>query len=125
MRSIMQKKNGTCYLCRKLYGDDSKKDIIHEHHAIYGHAQRKLSEIFGLKVYLCLAHHLTGPDAVHKNPKISEMVKADAQRVFTRHYTNFDFMEIFGRNYIYDEPKAEEDDGKGFIWTEGLDDGNE
>ncbi len=99
----MQEKDGSCYLCRKLYDDDSRKDIIHEHHAIYGHAQRKLSELYGLKVYLCLAHHLTGPDAVHKNPKISMMVKRDAQLVFTSAYPDLDFMKIFGKNYVYEE----------------------
>lgn len=96
----MQTKDGTCYLCKKLHDDYSVKPVIQEHHAIYGRANRKMSEKFGLKVYLCLEHHLAGPEAVHKNPEISEMVKRDAQLVFTRHYTNFDWMEIFGKNYL-------------------------
>lgn len=100
MKSIMQTKDGTCYLCKKLHDDYSVKPVIHEHHAIYGRAQRKLSEKFGLKTYLCVEHHLTGPEAVHTNPEISEMVKRDAQLVFTRHYTNFNWMEIFGKNYL-------------------------
>lgn len=60
MKSIMHdKKEGTCYLCKRLCGDYYRK-TTQEHHAIFGTAGRRLSERYGLKVYLCMEHHTTG-----------------------------------------------------------------
>lgn len=99
MKSIMQAKDGTCYLCMKLNQDFSVKPDIEEHHCIYGTARRKLSEKYGLKVYLCKAHHLTGDNAAHRNVRISEMLKVAAQNAFEKRYPDLDFLEIFGKNY--------------------------
>lgn len=96
--SIMQRKDGTCYLCRKLHGDWSRKQPIHEHHVFGGVANRPLSEEYGLKVYLCMEHHVAGPEAVHTNKEIMDMVRKDAQRKFEKEY-DLDFREIFGKNY--------------------------
>lgn len=98
--SIMQGKDRTCYLCRKLNGDMSQKRDIHEHHVFGGTARRTLSEQYGLKVYLCPAHHLTGPDAVHRNARIMAMVRKDGQEAFERCYPELDFREIFGKSYL-------------------------
>ena len=43
MKSIMHRKEGTCYLCVKLHSDYSEK-CTQEHHAIHGAGRRKLSE---------------------------------------------------------------------------------
>lgn len=52
-KSIMQdKEDGQCYLCRILHGDYSIKPVREEHHVIGGTANRRLSEKYGLKVYL-------------------------------------------------------------------------
>lgn len=51
MKSIMQKKDGTCYLCRRLHGDTAPK-ATQCRHVVFGTANRKLSEKHGLKVYL-------------------------------------------------------------------------
>ena len=98
----MQPKDGRCYLCMKLHDDYSVKPV-HEHHVIYGTANRKLSEKYGLKVYLCISkHHEWGNEAVHINPRIRWMVCADAQKAFEKAYPGQSFRKIFGRNYVYE-----------------------
>lgn len=102
MKSIMDKKDGTCYLCRKLNKDYSLK-LTQEHHCLYGgtSGNRKQAEKYGLKVNLCIPHHLAGHElAVHQNEWISDYLKKDAQRVFTGYYPNLDFRTIFGKNYL-------------------------
>lgn len=98
MKSIMQQKDGACYLCMKLNCDYSDK-VTEEHHAIFGTAQRQLSEDYGLKVYLCLKHHTQGPEAVHNNYKNARLVQAAAQEAFEKHFPEKDFRAIFGKNY--------------------------
>lgn len=102
-KSIMHRKDGTCYLCAKLHGGDFwHYEVLHEHHVIYGDwgALRDLSEHYGLKVYLCLPHHEDSKEAVHKNDKIRQMLCEDAQRTFEEHYPDLDFKTIFGKNYL-------------------------
>lgn len=101
MKSIMHdKKSGTCYLCVLLNGDHSRK-TTQEHHVIFGKGNRKLSERYGLKVYLCIAHHLHdgGPYAVHRNKDISDMLCMEAQKAFEKTYPNESFRAVFGCNY--------------------------
>lgn len=97
--SIMQGKDKTCYLCRKLHQDYSQKKILHEHHVFGGTANRTLSEKYGLKVWLCVDHHLTGPDAVHRNADIMHLLRKDGQQAFETVYPELDFVKIFGKNY--------------------------
>lgn len=104
MKSIMHnKKDRTCYLCMMLHNDDGIKTVLQEHHIFGGTANRKLSERYGLKVYLCLDHHLTGADAVHRNAKVAVLLKREGQRAFQKKYPNIDFIKIFGRSYLTDE----------------------
>lgn len=98
-KSIMQKKDGTCYLCRKLYNGDWIQET-EEHHVMFGTADRKLSEHYGLKVYLCLAHHRNSDEAVHKNNYNDKLLKMDAERIFIKHYSKEKWMEVFGKNYL-------------------------
>lgn len=102
-RSIMHgKQDGTCYLCMKLHGDYGWKSVLHEHHVMFGHGSRKLSERYGLKIYLCLQHHTYdgGAEAVHRNNEIRRYTEAEAQKAFEAYYPNLDFRKIFGRNAI-------------------------
>lgn len=103
MKSIMDKKDGTCYLCRMLYGDDMQK-TVQEHHIFYGTAKRKLSEKYGLKVYLCLYHH-TGDingskEAVHRNQKMADLLHEEGQKAFIKQYSEKDFLQIFGKSWL-------------------------
>jgi len=125
-KSIMHQKDGTCYLCMMLKGDYDDHKITEEHHAVFGTANRKLAEHYGLKVYLCPEHHKTGKEAVHKNYKIARRLQQDAQKVFEAKYPNLSFREIFGINYkTEDEPVAtsqkEEPKEPGFRFIERED----
>lgn len=102
-KSIMhQKDTGTCYLCMKLHGDYDRKSILHEHHVMYGGGRRALSEKYGLKIYLCLRHHVYdgGPEAVHRNNAVRRYTEAEAQRAFEAFYPNLVFKDIFGKNVV-------------------------
>ena len=99
MKSIMQQDDGTCYLCMKLNCDYGPKLYTEEHHAIFGTAQKTLSEKYGLKVYLCLQHHREGPQAVHNNYKNARLIQAEAQEAFEKHFPELNFRDIFGKNY--------------------------
>lgn len=115
MISIMQsKEDGACYLCMELHGDYSRQAVLEEHHVIYGHGKRNLSERYGLKVYLCPAHHQYSPEAVHHNfvngTKYGDYLKQQAQKRFMEFYPKLNFMEIFGKNYLEDEVQQAQGD---------------
>ena len=66
-----------CYLC----GRNANADYygLDEHHIFFGTANRRLSEKYGLKVYLCHDRcHLNG---VHKSAEMDKNLKAEAQRI--------------------------------------------
>ena len=98
--SILQKKDGYCYLCMKLHNDYIRK-ITQEHH-IFGGPNRPISEAEGMKVYLCLEHHIYGPEAVHRNNKTMRYLQQAAQREYEKTHTRKQFMRLFGRNYLED-----------------------
>ena len=102
MKSIMQQNDGRCYLCMRLNMDYSIQNGIEEHHAIFNAKNRALSEKYGLKVYLCRAHHRQSPEAVHENRKMRTIVEDAAQRAFEAKFPELDFREIFGKNYKID-----------------------
>lgn len=96
--SILHAKDGTCYLCTKLYGDNSYR-FTQEHH-IYGGPNRDISEAEGLKVYLCIAHHTDGPQAVHNNHDNMLILQQDGQRAYERSHTREEFIALIGKNYL-------------------------
>lgn len=101
IKSIMQnKEDGQCYLCRLLDKDYSIKPMREEHHVMGGTANRRLSEKYGLKVYLCPEHHLYGLKAVHSNAAVAELLHKEAQKTFEESYPDLDFLKIFGKNYL-------------------------
>ena len=90
-KSIMQTEK-ECFICGTTYD-------LHEHHCIYGSANRKQSERFGLKIWLCRMHH-TGSSGIHFNKELDTKVKKLAQEKFEEVYgANTSFIEIFGKNY--------------------------
>lgn len=107
MKSIIQdKKDRQCYICKNFLGDYSEKRDLEEHHIFEGVANRKLSEKYGLKVYLCRHHH-TGDingsrDAVHSkgDNDFDLKLKQIAQVAFEQDHSREDFMRAFGRNYL-------------------------
>ena len=98
MKSIIQTEK-ECYLCRYLYDFENTRNL-HDHHIFFGTANRKLSEKYGLKVYLCINHHTEGLGAVHKNIDYDYILKKIAQKKFEETHTRKEFMHIFGRNFL-------------------------
>jgi len=95
--------------------DYSIKNDLEEHHAIFNAKNRKLSEKFGLKTYLCRAHHRESAEAVHKNRANRAIVEDAAQRAFEKHFPELDFIAIFGKNFkIEHEERKTKDDINGF-----------
>lgn len=94
----MHKKDNQCYICAKK-GIDIYHFDLEEHH-VFGGPNRKLSEHYGLKVYLCINHHRCGREAVHKNTQIMQDLHEDGQRAFEKANPGLNFREIFGKNYL-------------------------
>lgn len=99
--SILHDKNHTCYLCMMLDGNHKLHRQLHEHH-IFSGPNRIHSEEYGLKVYLCLEHHMTGKLAVHNCRETRELLHKIGQREFEKTHSREKFMEVFGRNYLDD-----------------------
>ena len=73
-----------------------------EHHVFNG-PNRKLSELYGCKVYLChIGCHMYGKNAVHSNPQVARALKEKVQKLTMKKYgwKVSDFVRIFGKNYI-------------------------
>lgn len=92
MKSIIQK-NKECYVCRTTYG-------LHDHHIFYGTSNRKQSEKYGLKVWLCGADHNLSNRGVHFNKELDLELKQLAQRKFEETHSREEFMREFGRNWL-------------------------
>lgn len=91
-KSIMQTEK-ECFVCGTTLN-------LHKHHVIYGTANRKLSEKYGLVVWLCQEDH-TGEDGVHFNKVLDTHLKKVAQERFEAEYgQNISFREVFGKNFI-------------------------
>lgn len=94
MKSIIQAKK-ECYICG-LYAP------VEEHHIFFGTANRKMSEKYGLKVYLCEEHH-RGTIGVHGKlgHSLDVRLKKDAEKQFLRQgHTIEEFISLFGKNYL-------------------------
>lgn len=92
MKSIIQKSK-ECFVCRTVYG-------LHEHHIFYGTSNRKLSEKYGLKVWLCGADHNMSNRGVHFNKELDIKLKQLAQRKFEETHTREEFRTIFGKSWL-------------------------
>lgn len=96
-KSIIQTDRTHCFICGKNAHDDYWG--LDEHHVFFG-ANRKKSEEYGLKVYICHdSCHLNG---VHKHAELNRKVQAIVQKRAMQYYgwTIDDFIGLFGRNYI-------------------------
>ena len=90
MKSIIQT-NKECWVCGSPY--------VEVHHVIYGTAKRRLSDKYGLTVYLCHKHH-TGEEGVHSNPVLDRTLKQLAQKKFEEIYSRETFMNVFKKSYL-------------------------
>lgn len=92
MKSILQK-DRECLVCH------TTKDL-HEHHVFYGNANRKMSEKYGLKIWLCGYHHNMSDEGIHFNKSLDLEVKKIAQAEFEKKHTREEFREIFGKSWL-------------------------
>ena len=93
MKSIIQTEK-ECYKCKTTY-------CLEEHH-IFGGSNRKISEKYGLKVYLCHYHHNEPPDGVHFNKEFMQKLHKLGQKAYMKKYnkTIENFIKEFGKNYL-------------------------
>ena len=96
MKSIIQSEK-ECFACGIQYG-------LHLHHCFFGNPNRKLSDKYGLTVWLCPRHHNMSSEGVHFNKPFDDYLKQLAQRRFEAvHGDRKTFMAVFGRNYLEEE----------------------
>lgn len=100
--SIMQKKDGRCWLCMRLHADHRVRTGLQTHHVYFGAGRREISEENGFTVYLCWNHHLYagGPEAVHRNHEICRRLQEETQRKFEQTHTREEFINLIGRSYL-------------------------
>jgi hypothetical protein len=95
MKSIIQSEK-KCYLT-------GRTDNLHEHHVFFG-KNRKLSEKYGLKIWLVGELHNLGDYGVHGKygHDLDQKIKREVQIKAMEYYgwSVEDFIGIFGRNYI-------------------------
>jgi hypothetical protein len=107
MKSIIQDEK-ECFVCAHKLIQAPERDnrgfyVLECHHVFAGTANRKMSEKYGLKVWLCHEHH-TGDTGVHFNETLNELLKEIAQRRFEEYYKGVynrsDFIRFFGKNHL-------------------------
>lgn len=93
-KSILQTEK-ECFIC-------GSQIWLEEHHIFGGNPNRKLSESYGLKVWLCHGCHNEPPTGVHHNAVLNNHLKAEAQKRAMKQYgwTVDDFRVVFGKNYL-------------------------
>ena len=91
MKSILMDKEEGCLVCGNPY--------VEEHHVFFGTADRKLSEQYGLKVYLCAKHH-RGNTGAHFDSSLDKFLKKMAQEKFEEQHSHDEFIRLFMRDYL-------------------------
>ena len=93
-KSIMQTEK-ECYIT-------GSTDNLHLHHILFGTGLRKLSDKYGLTVWLRADWHNMADYGVHFNKELDLKLKQKAQKKAMKHYgwSVEDFIDIFGKNYL-------------------------
>ena len=90
-RSIVQEER-ECWFC-------GARVSLEEHHIFAGGANRKISEKYGLKVYLCHKHH-TGEEGAQYDREKNLQLKRIAQQRFDEIYSHELWMNVIRKNYL-------------------------
>lgn len=99
-KSIIQEER-KCYFC-------SSERNLEEHHIFGGVANRKISEKYGLKVFLCRDCH-TGKQGAQYYKERNLELKQEAQKAFVKLYGTKKWMDLIKKNYtgVWDyEPES-------------------
>jgi hypothetical protein len=92
MKSVLQTEK-ECFVCGTTFN-------LHDHHIFFGTSNRKQSEKYGMKVWLCQEHH-TGSAGVHFNKDLDMHLKKFAQTHFEANLgARTAFRSIFGKSYL-------------------------
>ena len=91
-KSIMQNAK-ECYVTGSPQG-------LHKHHIFEGTANRRLSEKYGMWVWLRTDWHNMSDYGVHFDKALDIRLKIEGQRKFEKRYAHDKFMEVFGKNYL-------------------------
>lgn len=87
-----------CFLCKR----NGRGDRLERHH-IFGAANRKKSEKYGLVVYLCGNRcHRLGEYSVHQNAEVMDYLHKYGQEKAMKEqgWTTEQFVKEFGKNYL-------------------------
>lgn len=90
-KSIITDNWDECFVC-------SAPHNLQEHHVMFGTANRKNSEKYGLTIPLCINCH-TGSQGAHNNRELDRCLKVQAQIEFEAKYSYDAWMRIFQKNY--------------------------
>lgn len=91
---------------KSIVTDDMKHCLVcgstrvEVHHILFGRANRKWSDKFGLVIALCPEHHRGSTYSPHFNRDFDLQLKRMAQQKFEETHPDLDFRKIFGKNYI-------------------------
>ena len=80
-----------CWVCGTTIGLEC--------HHIFGGSNRKHSEKYGLKVWLCREHH-TGDTGVHFNKALRDNLQGMARNMFIEQYGEDEFLRIFRGRFV-------------------------
>ena len=89
--SILQTEK-ECWFCGARVG-------LECHHIFAGTANRRISEKYGLKVWLCHEHH-TGNDGAQYDKEKNLQLKQEAQKKFEALYSHDMWMRLIRKNYL-------------------------
>lgn len=81
-----------CYVSGSTYNLD-----CHHQHILGGVANRKISDKYGLTVWLRHDIHM---DLHDRNQALANELRKDAQRAFEKIYSHEKWMALFGRNFL-------------------------
>ena len=93
MKSIVQSEK-VCYITGDEYN-------LHEHH-VYNGANRKISEKYGLKIYLRADWHNMEKYSIHMDSELDRRIKAEVQQIAMDHYgwSVEEFRRLIGKSYL-------------------------
>ena len=89
--SILQSEK-ECWFCGRTNG-------LECHHVFEGTANRKISEKYGLKVWLCHEHH-TGDGGAQYDRERNLQLKQAAQKAFEQLHSHEEWMRLIRKNYL-------------------------
>lgn len=81
---------------------------LDKHHIFFGNPDRKLSEKYGLWIWLEHERHIAGSPykTPHNNRDIDMELKKIGQLAFELHYPETSFVSVFGKNYLDKEEEC-------------------